>query len=129
MYNIPETSDGLFDLEFLEEKLKEAVAEGIPDRHLIGAFSVASNITGMATDDVAVTILMHKYGGLALWDYSAAAPHIQILMNPITLDSTHEGSAKKDALFFSGHKFIGGPQTPGKTFFFEMSFLPYCCSY
>jgi hypothetical protein len=41
-------------------------------RLLIGSFSVASNITGIPVDDVAVTVLMHKYGGLSFWDYSAA---------------------------------------------------------
>lgn len=80
---------------------------------MLGNFSVASNITGCLTDDVAVTVLMHKYGGLAFWDYSAAAPHVKIAMNPVVLDHNKEGMGKKDAIFFSGHKFIGGPQTPG----------------
>jgi len=69
--NIPERSDGLFDLEYLEEKLKETVAKGLEGRDLIGAFSVTSNVTGIATNDIAITVLMHKYNGLAFWDYSA----------------------------------------------------------
>lgn len=101
-------------MNYLEKKLKEETAEGIKDRLLIGSFSIASNITGIPTDDVAVTILMHKYGGLAFWDYSAAAPHVQIVMNPVVTSQSEEGLAKKDALYFSGHKFVGGPQTPGK---------------
>lgn len=113
MIYIPQTSDGEMDIAFLEERLKEAKEEN-QNRTLIGSFSVASNVTGIVSDDIAITILMHKYGGLAFWDYSAAAPHIQIVMNPVVLNGNEEGLAKKDALFFSGHKFIGGPQTPGR---------------
>ncbi|CAL8115207.1 unnamed protein product [Orchesella dallaii] len=113
MIYIPETSEGSFDIKFLEDKLKQFTADGVKNRTLIGSFSIASNITGIPTDDVAVTVLMHKYGGLAFWDYSAAAPHIQIVMNPIVTNQSEEGMAKKDAMYFSGHKFVGGPQTPG----------------
>lgn len=83
-------------------------------RTIIGAFSAASNVTGALTDDVAVTKLMHQYGGFAVWDYSAAAPHVSIDMNPSTGDEDVDKMAQKDALFFSGHKFTGGPQTTGK---------------
>ncbi|CAG7825541.1 unnamed protein product [Allacma fusca] len=114
MVYIPERKDGCFDIEFLEKSLKGAVAdETNKGRRLIGCFSVASNITGVVTDDVAVTILMHKFGGLALWDYSAAAAHVQIVMNSVVASTDAEGLGKKDALYFSGHKFVGGPQTPG----------------
>lgn len=46
---------------------------------------------------------MHKYNGLAFWDYSAAAAHIKISMNPVVLDPKEEGMGKKDAMFFSGN--------------------------
>lgn len=121
MIYIPETSDGTFDMKYLEEKLKEVKSEDVKDRLIIGTFSIASNITGIPTDDVAVTILMHKYGGLAFWDYSAAAPHVQIIMNPLVTNQSDEGMAKKDALYFSGHKFVGGPQTPGQYYYYEKS--------
>lgn len=113
MIYIPETSEGTFDIKYLEDKLKEVKEDGVKDRLLVGSFSIASNITGIPTDDVAVTILMHKYGGLAFWDYSAAAPHVQVVMNPLVTSQNEEGLAKKDAVYFSGHKFVGGPQTPG----------------
>ncbi len=120
MFYIPETSEGTFDMKYLEEKLKEVKSENVKDRLTIGTFSIASNITGIPTDDVAVTILMHKYGGLAFWDYSAAAPHVQIIMNPLVTNQSDEGMAKKDALYFSGHKFVGGPQTPGILYYFVL---------
>lgn len=80
---------------------------------LIGAFSAASNVTGIVSDDVALTILMHKYGGLAFFDYAAGAPHLKVNMNPKLEDPSLEKLAQKDAIYFSGHKFIGGPQTTG----------------
>ena len=115
MVYIPETANGRFDIDCLEKRLQEAKAdEDNKDRLLIGCFSVGSNVTGVVTDDVAVTILMHKYGGLAFWDYAAAAAHVQIVMNPVVSSCESEGLARKDALYFSGHKLVGGPQTPGR---------------
>ncbi len=75
---------------------------------MIGAFNAASNITGMLTDTDAFSTLLHQYGALALWDYATAAPYVKIDMNP------PDKEAYKDAVYFSVHKFVGGPDTPGK---------------
>ena len=109
----------------LETRLQEvADDEDNKGRLLIGAFSAASNVTGIVTDDVAVTKLLHKYGGLALWDYSAAASHIRVEMNP-----SDDTLAHKDAVVFSGHKLLGGPQTPGvlvaKRHVFDLNPVPH----
>ena len=77
-------------------------------RKLIGAFNAASNITGVLTDTDVVSSLMHKYGGLAFWDYAASAPYVKIDMN-----STSSELAYKDGVYFSVHKFVGGPDSPG----------------
>lgn len=107
---MPETQSGIFDFEFLEQRLEvEAAKANRKNRLLIGSFSVASNVTGMPLDDIKVTKLLHQYGALSFFDYSAAASHVEIHMNPGQDALTH-----KDAIFFSGHKFVGGPQTPGK---------------
>ncbi|KAJ6644319.1 Trans-1,2-dihydrobenzene-1,2-diol dehydrogenase [Pseudolycoriella hygida] len=106
---IPETVGGLFDVGFLETRLKvEAAKAKKKNKLLIGAFSAASNVTGIPVDDIRITKLLHKYGALSFWDYSSAASHVQIHMNPGETSLTH-----KDAIYFSGHKFVGGPQTPG----------------
>ena len=79
---------------------------------LIGSFSAASNVTGIATDTDAITRLLHQHGALSFWDYAAAAPYVPMEMNP----KPDEGNADlvaKDAIFLSPHKFIGGPGTPG----------------
>jgi selenocysteine lyase/cysteine desulfurase len=76
----------------------------------IGSFSAASNVTGIVSDTHRITQLLHEHGALAFWDFAAAAPYITIDMNPSCLDHP---LAYKDAIFFSPHKFVGGPGTPG----------------
>ena len=77
-------------------------------RQLIGALNAGSNVTGVLTDTDAFSALLHKYGALAFWDYAAAAPYINIDMN-----STSREGAYKDGVYFSMHKFVGGPESPG----------------
>jgi selenocysteine lyase/cysteine desulfurase len=76
----------------------------------IGSFSAASNVTGIVSDTHRITQLLHELGALAFWDFAAAAPYITIDMNPACPDHP---LAYKDAIFFSPHKFVGGPGTPG----------------
>ena len=52
-------------------------------RQLIGSFSAASNVTGILCDVDAVSILLHKYGAVAFWDYATAAPYVRLDMNPV----------------------------------------------
>src|SRR5881275_772107 len=101
---IPEDFDGHLDLRVLEERLRE-----FADRPLrIGSFSAASNVTGIVTDTIRVTKLLHEHGALSFWDFAAAAPYVDITMCP-----ADEPMADKDAVFLSPHKLIGGPGTPG----------------
>ncbi|KAF5305900.1 hypothetical protein FQR65_LT07511 [Abscondita terminalis] len=106
---ISESREGYLDLNDLEEQLRMHCNSG---KQLIGIFPAASNITGILADDVATTMLLHQYGALAFWDYNFAAPHITIDINPL-VTGVRENSVKKDAIYFSVHKFIGGVQTPG----------------
>ncbi len=101
---IDEDADGHVDLAHLEREL-----ERYRDRpQLIGSFSAASNVTGITTDTEAVSTLLHRFGAIALWDYAAAAPYVEIEMR-----SAADGPGYLDAVFVSPHKFIGGPGTPG----------------
>jgi selenocysteine lyase/cysteine desulfurase len=113
---IHEDADGHVDLAHLEEELVRYAARPLK----IGSFSAASNVTGIATDTVAVSSLLHKHGALSFWDYAAAGPYVQIEMKPKTepgglspTGGVDDALAYKDAVFISPHKFIGGPQTPG----------------
>jgi selenocysteine lyase/cysteine desulfurase len=103
---IHEDADGHIDAAQLADELRKYA-----DRPLkIGSFSAASNVTGILTDTHGITRLLHEHGALAFWDFAACAPYVDIEMNP-----RHSGdpAARKDAIFISPHKFIGGPGTPG----------------
>ena len=58
--NIRANQHGQTDLNHLETELKTHRAIGDV---LVGCFTVASNVTGVLEDDLAVTSLLHKYGG------------------------------------------------------------------
>ncbi len=105
---IHEDADGHIDLESLEEALREHA-----DRPLkIGSFSAASNVTGIGSNTLAISSLLHRHGALSFWDFAAAAPYVKMEMNP-TGEGPDGALAYKDAIFLSPHKFIGGPGTPG----------------
>lgn len=102
---IREDADGHIDQAQLADELRMYA-----DRPLkIGSFSAASNVTGILSDTHTITRLLHEHGALAFWDFAAAAPYIDIEMNPVSGDRLE----RKDAIFISPHKFIGGPGTPG----------------
>ncbi|MCL2781945.1 MAG: aminotransferase class V-fold PLP-dependent enzyme, partial [Actinomycetia bacterium] len=68
------------------------------------------NVTGILTDACAIADLLHRHGAYSFWDYAAAAPYVDIDMFP---SCDEHPRAHKDAVFFSPHKLIGGPGTPG----------------
>jgi selenocysteine lyase/cysteine desulfurase len=96
---IPEDADGHVDIDALTAALEQYAERPLK----IGSFSAASNVTGIITDTSLVTRILHAHGALALWDFAAAAPYVDI-------DVT---AGDFDAVFLSPHKFIGGPGTPG----------------
>ena len=91
----------------------------------IGSFTACSNITGLLLDVDSIASLMHKYGGFAFFDYASGGPYLQMnVSGPLPdnyrkllgFDELSQDNKKycfKDGLFFSPHKFIGGPCTPG----------------
>ena len=54
-------------------------------RQLIGSLNAASNISGVLTDTLSFSSLLHKWGALALWDFASAAPYVKMDMNPVGL--------------------------------------------
>src|SRR5579859_2341654 len=86
----------------------EAKLASFRDRPLkIGAFSAASNVTGILTDVRAIAAALHRGGAHACFDYAASAPYVPIDMHPPERDH------RIDALFVSTHKFMGGPNASG----------------
>ena len=102
---IGEDGDGHICQQTLAERLVE-----FADRPLrIGSFSAASNVTGIISDTAGISSLLHRHGALALWDFAAAGPYVDIDVQAPADDPL----AYKDAVFLSPHKFVGGPGTPG----------------
>jgi len=98
---------GLVDLDNLEEELSK-----YKNRELkIGAFSSCSNVTGIETPFHKMAKIAHKYGGYCFIDFAASAPYVKIDMHP------KDPEEKLDAIFFSPHKFLGGPGSSGVVIF------------
>ena len=77
-------------------------------RRLIGSFSAGSNVTGVLAPVHEIARVLHRHGALALFDYAAAGPYVEIDMCP-----EGDPEARLDAVFLSPHKFVGGPGACG----------------
>lgn len=89
------------------EKLRAEIQKYPLERPKIGAFTACSNVTGIKTPYHALAKIMHDHGGLCLVDFAASAPYVAIDMHP---DRPGEFL---DGIFFSPHKFLGGPGSSG----------------
>ncbi|TDE37911.1 aminotransferase class V-fold PLP-dependent enzyme [Antarcticimicrobium sediminis] len=76
---------------------------------IVGAFSAASNVTGVRTDIRAVAMALHAVGGWCVIDFAAAAPYVAISL----AESAPGAGDRIDAAFVSPHKFPGGPGASG----------------
>jgi selenocysteine lyase/cysteine desulfurase len=74
----------------------------------IASVTACSNVTGITTDYHKIAKIIHKVGGLCFVDFACSAPYVAIDMHP---DGDEE--AGLDAIFFSPHKFLGGPGSSG----------------
>lgn len=77
----------------------------------IAAVTGCSNVTGIQTPYREIAKLMHQNGGLCFVDFACSAPYVAINMHP------EEEGAHLDAIFFSPHKFLGGPGSSGVLIF------------
>lgn len=107
----------LCDVEILEpnpqglvdpSRLEAALLRHRDRPRKIGSFSACSNVTGIVTPYPELARLMHRHGGLCFIDFAASAPYVSIDMHP-----AGDPEAYLDAVYFSPHKFLGGPGTPG----------------
>jgi selenocysteine lyase/cysteine desulfurase len=101
------TSEGLVDINDLESQLKKYETRKIK----IGAFTACSNVTGIHTPYHEMAKIMHKHNGYCFVDFACSAPYEAIDMNP------SDPLKKIDAIFFSPHKFLGGPGSSGVLIF------------
>ncbi|TAF70879.1 MAG: aminotransferase class V-fold PLP-dependent enzyme, partial [Flavobacterium sp.] len=100
---IPSTEDGLFSLDNLKvllEKYKERTLK-------IASITSCSNVTGIRTPYHEAAKMMHQHNGVCFVDFACSGPYVSIDMHP------KDEAAYLDAIFFSPHKFLGGPGTSG----------------
>jgi len=100
---VPPDEDGLFCLKNLETLLLKYKDYTIKIASVVGA----SNVTGIQVPHHDVAKLMHKHGGVCFVDFACSAPYVAMDMHP------EDEDAQLDAIFFSPHKFLGGPGTSG----------------
>jgi selenocysteine lyase/cysteine desulfurase len=100
---IPANDQGLVDVDAIP-----ALLARYADRALkIASVTACSNVTGIATPYQQIAELMHAAGGLCFVDFACSAPYAAIDMHPVQAEQA------LDAIFFSPHKFLGGPGSCG----------------
>lgn len=93
----------LVDLDELRRNL-----EKYRDRPMkIASVTACSNVTGIQTPYYEIAKIMHEHGGFIFVDFAASAPYMDIDMHP------PDPLKRLDAIFFSPHKFLGGPGSSG----------------
>ncbi len=80
--------------------------------HKIASITACSNVTGIETPYQEVARMVHAAGGKCFVDFACSAPYVPIDMHPEAQDGSH-----LDAIFFSPHKFLGGPGSSGVLIF------------
>jgi selenocysteine lyase/cysteine desulfurase len=104
---VPPDEEGLISLEHFEKCIQEHAEAPIK----IAAVTAASNVTGIRTPYHEIARLIHKYNGLCFVDFACSAPYVDIDMHP------EDPEARLDAIYFSPHKFLGGPGSSGVLLF------------
>jgi selenocysteine lyase/cysteine desulfurase len=104
---IPSCEKGLFCLDNLALLLKKYADRTIK----IASITSCSNVTGLKTPFHEAAKLMHQHHGVCFVDFACSGPYVAIDMHP------EDPEAYLDAIFFSPHKFLGGPGTSGVLIF------------
>ena len=100
---VPANDEGLFCLEAFRKTVEQ-----YQDRSFkIASITGCSNVTGIKTPYHEVAKIMHQNNGVCFVDFACSGPYVEIDMHP------EDKEAYLDAIFFSPHKFLGGPGTSG----------------
>ena len=100
---VPANEEGLFCLENFKVLLEE-----YKDRSFkIASITSCSNVTGIETPYYEAAKIMHQNNGVCFVDFACSGPYVNINMH------SDDEEAYLDAIFFSPHKFLGGPGTCG----------------
>ena len=104
---VPACEKGLFCLNNFQKVLEKYKNRTIK----IASITSCSNVTGIKTPYHEVAKLMHQNNGLCFVDFACSGPYVKIDMHP------EDSESYLDAIFFSPHKFLGGPGTTGVLIF------------
>lgn len=104
---IKHNENGNVDLEYFRALLERFRHR----KNKIAAITACSNVTGIETPYHEIAQMIHEFGGLCFVDFACSAPYVDINMHPAKF------GAHLDAIYFSPHKFLGGPGTPGVLIF------------
>lgn len=99
------------DLSVNPDSLRKEIEKYKNRPLLIGSFTACSNVTGYKPPYQELARIMHEYNGYCFIDFAASAPYVDINMHP------EEKMEQLDAIFFSPHKFLGGPGSAGVLIF------------
>ncbi|WP_373471405.1 aminotransferase class V-fold PLP-dependent enzyme [Carnobacterium alterfunditum] len=95
------------ELKVDPETLREKIVKYKNRPLLIGSFTACSNVTGYEPPYYELARIMHENNGYCFIDFAASAPYVDIDMHP------SDKMEQLDAIFFSPHKFLGGPGSAG----------------
>jgi selenocysteine lyase/cysteine desulfurase len=104
---IEHDQDGQIDLGAFRSLLKKYNNR----KNKILALTACSNVTGIETPYHLMAKIIHEHDGLCFVDFASSAPYVDIDMHPT------EPGTNLDAIYFSPHKFLGGPGTSGVLIF------------
>lgn len=104
---VPCNEEGLVCLKSFEKCIQKYEHRIIK----IASITSCSNVTGIKTEYHKVAKLIHQYNGLCFVDFACCAPYVDINMHP-EIEEEY-----LDAIFFSPHKFLGGPGSAGVLIF------------
>jgi selenocysteine lyase/cysteine desulfurase len=99
------------DLKVDPEALRKEIVKYKDRPLLIGSFTACSNVTGYMPPYYELARIMHEHNGYCFVDFAASAPYVDINMHPT------DKLEQLDAVFFSPHKFLGGPGSAGVLIF------------
>ena len=104
---IPANEEGLFCIE----EFKKLIEKHKHRSFKIASITSCSNVTGIHTPYHEVAKIMHQNNGVCFVDFACSGPYVAIDMHP------EDAESYLDAIFFSPHKFLGGPGTSGVLIF------------
>lgn len=100
---VPASEDGLLCLDTFAHYVAKYSDRSVK----IASITSCSNVTGIKTPYHEIARLMHEHNGYCFVDFACSGPYVHIDMHP------KDEACALDAIFFSPHKFLGGPGTSG----------------